>query len=336
MKFRTVIRDKGDIITKNSEGNYSEFHIEADVFTNKQTCVSNTFQDLRTIVYKAQIAQVLGKNTPFDNNGGTFYRQTYTGQIDDDQDVLVTSDLKFAYVRASSVSPPGPTGPTGPQGIQGVTGPTGPTGDIGPTGPTGNQGIQGVTGPTGPQGIQGIQGDIGPTGPTGSQGLQGIQGVTGPTGSTGIQGPTGPTGAVGPSGNLSGSTLFNFWNTSSLYNLVGSGSTNYWSINMGAVGTTPQLTNGQFTVLSGRTIAYIRNNPTQIGSYDFTTQLLMTGSILNIVGSPTYEDRIPTASNIIINSITSSAQSLMFYAESNASTASISTYVWWNSGLAII
>jgi hypothetical protein len=105
---------------------------------------------------------------------------------------------------------------------------------------------------------------------------------------------------------------------------------------MGAVGTTPQLTNGQFTVLSGRTIAYIRNNPIQIGSYDFTTQLLMTGSILNIVGSPTYEDRIPTASNIIINAITSSAQSLMFYAESNTSTASISTYVWWNSGLPII
>jgi hypothetical protein len=68
------------------------------------------------------------------------------------------------------------------------------TGETGSTGPTGQTGETGSTGATGPTG------QTGATGSTGTTGMTGETGATGPTGQTGATGPTGMTGSTGQMG----------------------------------------------------------------------------------------------------------------------------------------
>jgi len=242
------------------------------------------------------------------------------------------SGTTFTMVVSGTV---GPTGPTGPTGVQGVTGPTGAQGPTGPTGWTGAAST--VTGPTGPTGASSTV--TGPTGPTGAAST--VTGPTGPTGAastvTGPTGATGPTGPTGPHGNLSGSNLYNFWNTSSLGNLVGSGSINYWNIDFrdGTI-EAPYLEANQFTVVGLRSFLHDKTDLTQMGSYDCSFQLFMSSSnLLYIKGTPAEDNKIPSGSLMTHATPTVSGSTLQLYAGSDIHTGSVSSYLWWNSGVII-
>lgn len=158
--------------------------------------------------------------------------------------------------------------------------------------------------------------------------LVGPQGPTGPTGPQGVKGDTGATGPIF-SGDLSGSALFNYYNTSSLNNLVGSGSTNYFSVNV--ANSNPQLGDSTLFCFNSRTYAYLKNAKTTCGTYDSSAQFLLTGSSLTLI-SEAFEDKIPTGSNMIMSSLSTSGTIIKFNAESNTSTGSFSTYVWYDKG----
>jgi hypothetical protein len=76
MAYRTIIRSAGDLLTER-------------INVSQQTV--NNFTSLRGISTKSQIINVIGT--------GSFERQTYVAQVDDDLNTIVTTDQTYAYVR---------------------------------------------------------------------------------------------------------------------------------------------------------------------------------------------------------------------------------------------
>jgi hypothetical protein len=340
-KLRTTVRNNGDILTKQIESDRSEFVIETDIVISRQLEVANTFNDVRNARLKSQVVYALGAMTINDNLGGTFTRVAYTGQIDDNQNTIVTTDLTYAYVRQTIVLSAIGQNISGSLAFNKIDTEGGTisngtlilSNSIGPTGPSGTQGITGPTGWTGPTGAQGETGPTGITGPTGA--ASNVTGPQGPTGWTGPSGASGTTGPAGPHGNLSGSNLYNFWNTSSLGNLVGSGSINYWNINFrGTNSPDAYLESNQFTIVGLRSIIYDRSNFTQCGSYDCSFQLFMSSSnTLYIIGTPAEDNKIVSGSGITHATPTVSGSTLRLYAGSDIHTGSVNSWLWWNSGI---
>jgi hypothetical protein len=91
MAYRTTIKNAGDLTTEHIAGNESEFIIETTKFVNSQQQTVQTFADLRGISTKSQIINVIGT--------GSFERQAYVAQVDDNLNTIVTTDQTYAYVR---------------------------------------------------------------------------------------------------------------------------------------------------------------------------------------------------------------------------------------------
>lgn len=140
------------------------------------------------------------------------------------------------------------------------------------------------------------------------------------------RGSQGSQGIPGPSGNLSGSLLNNFWNTSGFYNTLGSGSTNIGSIPFTFV-------DSQFTAIDIRYYYAQYTNSAMIGTYDQSVQVFMTGSTLSIIGSPTVENRLPAGSGAVVSTPVASGSNLSLYAESNIATGSIAWIAQYHSGI---
>jgi hypothetical protein len=123
-----------------------------DIFLNKHTDVVNTFAELRVLTIKSQVICSLGKDVAFDGKGGTFIRQQYINQIDDDNNVIVETDQSCVYVRQNSLLSVSGQYISGSQWIRsidtengiindGVLILSGSGTDTGPTGPTGLDGL---------------------------------------------------------------------------------------------------------------------------------------------------------------------------------------------------
>jgi hypothetical protein len=91
MAFRTTIKNAGDLTTEHIAGSDSEFIIEATKFSSFAQQTVTNFTELRAVSTKSQIVNVIGT--------GSFERQAYVAQVDDNLNTVVTSDNLFAYVR---------------------------------------------------------------------------------------------------------------------------------------------------------------------------------------------------------------------------------------------